>query len=49
MKKVMKITVSDEARKLENRLFINIYITVESIKTIYGHSNDRYEHLLTGH
>ena len=35
MKKVTKIIVSDEAKKLENCLFINIYITVESIKTIY--------------
>ena len=35
MKKGTKMTVLDEAEKLENRLFINLYITVESIKTIY--------------
>ena len=29
------MTVSDEAEKLENRLFINTYITVNFIKTIY--------------
>ena len=35
MKKGTKMTVSDEAEKLENRSLINTYITVDFIKTIY--------------
>ena len=35
MKEGTKMTVSDEVEKLENRSFINTYITADFIKTIY--------------